>query len=327
MTASSDLSEKVTVIIRSVDERTEVACRNLVLEQGIKPDGLITIREKPFSKALRLGCEIGIQEGRPWTFFVDADVLLRRRSIDRIINLAESQSDNVCEIQCYVLDKFFGGPRPAGNHLYRTSLLPEFLNCIPEEGVNIRPETYALTTMATRGFPWVSVSEVVGLHDFEQSYQDIFRKSFVHSHKHLFFAEYLVSFWRDRARDDKDYLVALAGFGAGIRQFEETRIDSRHSHFSDWDKWIDVPAKHPLEVSIWNLDRIDREIEEWVGPEAFMDVFPTAMVEKSQSFWMNCRRFLRMHEPKRGKFKTLLLALSLLLGHLPKKLRQYLEFR
>jgi hypothetical protein len=38
-----DLSQKVTVIIRSVGERTEQLCRKLILAQGIPTENLDTV--------------------------------------------------------------------------------------------------------------------------------------------------------------------------------------------------------------------------------------------------------------------------------------------
>src|SRR5690625_2539618 len=129
---------EATIVVRSVYERTEDLCKRLILEQGVKEENLFVIHETPFSTALKYSFEIGIREDLPWTFCIDADVLLRPNSINTMIGHAESQKENVSEIQGLVLDKFFGGPRPAGNHLYRTNVLSKALNKIPSEGVNIR---------------------------------------------------------------------------------------------------------------------------------------------------------------------------------------------
>ena len=55
--------------------------------------------------------------------------------------LAEQQAKKVCEVQGYVLDKFYVGPRTAGNHPYRTSLSPKMIENIQYEGEDGRPET------------------------------------------------------------------------------------------------------------------------------------------------------------------------------------------
>lgn len=268
----------VTIIIRSSGERTEELCKNLILEQGIPNTSIHIIREAPFSKALKVGFELGIAEQRPWTFCVDADVLLRPGSILNMIRHAEKQPKNVCEIQGFVLCKFFGGPRQAGNHLYRTSLLGHLIKEIPSEGVNIRPETFALNVMQSKGYPWVSVQELVGLHDFEQSYEDIFRKCFVQSHKHLGLTELFIPFWRSKSFFDFDYQIALAGYGEGIKYSGDVRIDKRAKYYYDSMANFSLTPKTSIDIDNWKASKIDLIIVNWKEPYDFLKFFPTGML-------------------------------------------------
>jgi hypothetical protein len=237
-----------TIIIRSVGERTEALCKKLIIEQGVSEDAIFIINEAPFSKAMKVGFEIGIREKRPWTFCVDADVLLRPGSVLNMIRHAEKQPKNVCEIQGFVLDKFFGGARTAGVHLYRTSLLEKVLQEIPLEGVDIRPESFALNSMKKNGYPWYAVEELVGLHDFEQSNEDIFRKCFAQAHKHLNYTELFIPFWRSKSFLDEDYKIALAGFGEGIKHFGDVRIDKRAEYFLSAMQNLDLRPKQNLQI-------------------------------------------------------------------------------
>src|SRR6056297_1819677 len=122
--------ENVIVIIRAAGERTEELCKKLILEQGIAEEYVKIIHEVPFSAALKKSYELGIESGKKWTFCVDADVLLRPHSVRKLTELADKQPENVCEIQGYMMDKFFGGIRRGGVHLYRSSLLPLVLQNI-----------------------------------------------------------------------------------------------------------------------------------------------------------------------------------------------------
>ncbi len=128
---SDNLNDLVYVVIRSAEERTEQLCKKLILEQGVFPENLCIVREVPFSAALKKAYELGIERGLKWTLCIDADVLLRPGAVEKMIALAENQDKKVCEIEGFVLDKFAGGPRTGGIHLYRTSLLLKALEHIP----------------------------------------------------------------------------------------------------------------------------------------------------------------------------------------------------
>lgn len=226
MTLIDSLNNRVSVIIRSVGERTEFLCKELVLAQGILGENITVIRKTPFTLALRASYEAGIALNRPWTLCLDADVLLLSDSIHQMISLAEQQDSSIFEIQCLVLDKFFGGPREAGNHLYRTSLLNQALKFIPQEQNNIRPEHYTLEAMKIQGFPWKGINYLTGIHDFEQYYVDIFRKCFVQAHKHQEYAEIFISYWPQQVIMDFDYKIALKGFIDGIDFEGDVHIDT-----------------------------------------------------------------------------------------------------
>jgi len=270
----SDL-RNVTVIIRSVGERTEGVCRSLVLEQHIPESAVFIVNEKPFSQSMRRSFELGIEQARAWTLCVDADVLLRANAIADLLAIAKKQPENVCEIQGYILDKFFGGPRQAGNHLYRTKLLPNVIRFIPKEGTNIRPETHTLNAVRDDGYPWKQVQVLVGLHDFEQDFPDIFRKCFIQAHKHVHLTELLVSVWRKLAADDMDYQVALKGFSRGVEYFDDVYIDVNSPVFEEMYSVLGLENKAPLLESDWSLERVEAIISEWSDSDDYRNWFPT----------------------------------------------------
>lgn len=268
------INDKVIIVIRSVGERTEQLCRELILAQGIAPENVVVVHESPFSAAMRKSFQIGIGRGLPWTFCVDADILLRPGSISRMVELADEQAETVCEVQGFVLDKFFGGPREAGNHLYRTSLLPLVLASIPAEGVDIRPEYHSLKAMKAQGYPWASVQYLVGLHDFEQYFRDIFRKCFVHAHKHLQWAELFLSLWRERSSSDADYWTALQGFAAGVAHTGDVLIDIRQEIYEAGFNALETQEKSPLSPGSFSLDDVEEVIGSWNEPDAYQLLSP-----------------------------------------------------
>lgn len=310
---------KVTVVIRSVGERTEEVCRALILEQGVPPEAVFVVRQTPFSRTLRAGTEIGLEQKRPWTLFVDADLLLRPGSIRRIVEVAEAQAPKVCQVQGYCLDKFFGGVRPGGIHLYRTSLMGEFLSCIPDDGADIRPETRALTTMASKGFPWYLASELVGLHAFEQSYEDIFRTCFVHAHKYSHLFEFLIPYWRSKVQLDGDYRVALAGFSAGIEYSGLVRIDKKAPYLLAAMARVNRLEKNDLPASAWNLNRVEETVIGWDEPESYWDFFPAGMPSSGSGFIGRAMSGLQIQIGLKGALSGILSWLGTALLFLSKK--------
>jgi hypothetical protein len=256
----------VTVVIRSAGERTQAVCHSLAAQQV--PEGnIVTVSNAPFSATLADSYRAGIERGLPWTLCIDADVLVAPGVVRRLLEAAARADDAICEIQGLVLDKFFGVRRPAGNHLYRTSLLSKALALIPPEGEDIRPEHYTLNKMIAAGHPWVEIPLVVGLHDFEQYYRDIFRKCYVHARKFDALMHLLVEYWRRMARQDGDYRVALGGLAAGILASGDVRVDVRCDYgFSKWvpsGGWAEKRALEPGEVT---PEDIERTLAKWVSP-------------------------------------------------------------
>jgi hypothetical protein len=270
----SDSLDNVVVVIRSVKERTEELCKSLMIQQGVPEEQVHVLNVSPFSAAVKKSFEIGMASGKKWTLCNDADVLLRAGAIQTMLQLADEQPGNVCEVQSYVLDKFFGGQRKGGVHIYRSEFLPMALECIPAEGVNIRPEHHTLKMMQERGYPWVNLDYVVGVHDFEQDYEDIFRKCFVQAHKHQHYTKMFVGVWREKAAEDMDYRVALKGYARGLEHFGEVYIDNRQQEILKAFEELGIKEKDVLAVDRYTPEDIDKMVREWELPEAYLDYYP-----------------------------------------------------
>jgi len=264
-----DLKDGLSVVIRSVGERTEQACRKLIIDQGVPAENIQVIHEAPFSAAMSKSFEIGMDCAKPWTFCVDADLLLRPGAIQTMLRHAEELEDGVCEFQGLILDKLFGGPRDGGIHAYRTSLLPLLLQSIPSEGVNIRPEFHTLQAMKALGHPWVSVPYIVGLHDFEQHHRDIFRKCFVQAHKHPHVIPLFLSIWRAGAPEDTDFQMALQGLAAGIAHHDTVLIDTRQKVYAELFAALKVDEKPPLPEAGISLAQVEGIIADWREPDLY----------------------------------------------------------
>lgn len=215
-----------SIVVRSADERTTTSCIESL--KKLFPHHVIHVtKECPFSAAIKRTFSIALEEGRDWTLCIDADVLVT----DAIYALIQKRLDveqSVFQIQGLVLDKFIHCLRPAGNHLYRNAYMKQAMEHIPKEGTSLRPETHMLTQMARLGYPWKQVNVVVGLHDYEQHYHDIFRKCFLHAHKHDWLDKVLEAFWEHRSPKDGDYTVALLGYRFGKNYNGTVLVDRNH---------------------------------------------------------------------------------------------------
>jgi len=269
------INNLVSVIIRSAGERTEQLCKKLIIEQGVSPENLCIVNEAPFSAALKTTFELGIERDLKWTLCIDADVLLRPGAVKNMIVLAEQQDEKVCEIQGFILDKFIGGPRIAGNHLYRTSVLSKALENIPPEGLDIRPEHNTLQALAAIGYPWIQVPYLVGIHDFEQYYKDILRKCFIHAHKNLDLTELFLPIWREKAISDMDYAVALHGFASGVEYYGEVYINSKQELYQALVSKFQQKEKQALALEKYSLASIEEIINNWVAPNLYREKSPT----------------------------------------------------
>ena len=196
--------------MRECGERTANTC--VALLQRLFPKNEIhRVSDRPFSATLRRSLEKGLQEGRPWLLCIDADVLIMQELTEFIAEMAR-MPDDVFVGQALVVDKLLPSQRPAGNHLYRVRFIPTALTLIPTENV-LRPETEMIQAMRTRGFLFRQSQRIVGLHDFEQYYLDIYSKAFLHSKKHGMLMHLTEPVWQYLSQDDIDFRIALTALG------------------------------------------------------------------------------------------------------------------
>jgi hypothetical protein len=219
-------SNNVVVVIRSSEERTFEACRELVMKQ-VPVNAVEIVRECPFEKALMRTYELGIRRGAKWTMTLDADVLLRETAVAGLVAEAEKLPDNYLQIEGLIHDKLTGLYRPAGHRIYRTQHLERCLKEIPHEGTEIRPEYETLQRMERLGFPSKRLGLVSGIHDYEQFYRDIYRKAYVHANKHQVWLAEMVTRWKQLTNEDDDFRFALRGLCDGLMALESPKIDPK----------------------------------------------------------------------------------------------------
>lgn len=237
---AADAGGDVFVVVREAGERTADAARALAAAE-VGADRVASIREAPFAAALRRGLEIGVEAGRRWTLCLDADVLLRPGAIGDLVAAAEAAAERdpmLLGASGQVADVLLGQMRVAGNSMYRTAHLPAALATGEFRASKRRPESYLKQVMRRSGHEWLAADVLMGLHDDEQYYRDVFRTAFTHERKHRRFVPYATRYWTRTERENPDHRIALWGVRVsemigehhhrpGPRENENVAIDVR----------------------------------------------------------------------------------------------------
>ncbi|MBJ7574395.1 hypothetical protein [Luteimonas sp. MC1828] len=258
------LSETNAVfIVRSVGERTEQACIASLAAAGVPEHSVRVVNEAPFSQALVRSFELGVESGCKWTFCVDADMVFRGGAIATLLARAETLGNSDLGLNSLILDKFTISIRTAGVHLYRSEHLPRALELLRISSASIRPETALKQAMAREGHAWHLLPFVSGVHDFEQGFEDIFRKSYVHANKHLLHLPRLLPLWRELSVEDPDFRVAIEGAAFGIRERQSVTIDKRLKHVNEAWCSLGIAEKAPLQLKTLDPSAIDALLNGW----------------------------------------------------------------
>lgn len=285
------------VVIRGCGERTLELSRVLVEEQLPPGCSVSLVSGVPFEATLTKCYQSGIAANKDWTVTVDADVLLAKRAVAKLVEAANEMPGNYVQLEAQVFDKLLGQYRKVGHRVYRTELLPELLEMVPEPGKQVRPESWAIKQVVQRGHPYRHVSNVVGLHDFEQSYVDLYRKAFTHAHKHQWLITPLVKRCAANLGKDADFLVILKGLWDGLLDSEPVAIDRQK--FSDSAvaalETLGIAEKPELSQSGFreggDVDTRLLEIAGLVGgPDTAVQDFPQVHNPKANSWLLEARK-------------------------------------
>jgi len=218
----------ITIVIRSSYERTEDICHNLVKRQ-VPEENIVIIHERPFFSSLKRSFQTGIAADREWTLCIDADVLILPNAVEGLVGFVSGQPDACLGASGLVLDKLRMEKSRGGHHIYRTHLLIEALSIIKTDknmAFQLRPETYLKHKMQEVGYYWSLWDEVIGLHDFEQFYSDIYRKMIVRAQKSSSAREKYLKKAALYSQKDPDFLVAAWGLRIGTTKTDRLYLDS-----------------------------------------------------------------------------------------------------
>ena len=249
-------------VIRSAGERTTAACEYLI-RQFAPSEQVVVMHERPFSAALHRGFELGAASGLKWMVCIDADVLVHAPGIIELLTVAESVDENTFYVQGLTIDKLIPIKRPPGNGIYRNALADKARQFIPEDGTSLRPETTTMEGMIAAGYRMYRTNIVVGLHDFEQSYADIYRKSFLHAKKHANVLPRVKAYWKQHEPEDQDFTVARLGARVGQTYGDTVYLD-REFQQEEWQllrQLKNIEEKPPLDAQAYSPEDVRKQLE------------------------------------------------------------------
>jgi len=305
------------VVIRSVDERTFGACRELVLKQ-IPASSLHVVSEFPFEQTLRKCYKIGMESQVKWMVTLDADILLRESAIADLLVEAERLPENYFQLEGLVFDKLTGIYRKAGHRVYRVSCLKLAMQQIPEDKEEIRPEYTTIQRMEKLGYKSYLVNKAFGIHDYEQYYADIYRKAFVHANKHQNWLVDFITRWKELASNDSDYKIALKGLSDGLISSNVARIDARDYTGGSKKAMLELELKEkPSFVFCATLPSQIEDVLIHVGPVS---------IEKPPSFEHKMKR-LKGRYDQLGGIRFVVFIVGSLLYYLGKEIKEYVQLK
>lgn len=235
-------AREVQLIVRETGERTREACLSVVRRQ-LPDDRIRVISERPFSRAVRRGLEIGASQRPAWLFTLDADVLLTPTAIADLLALCHAAPDDAFHVKGLLVCRVYGGTQPRGFHAFRGPLLDEALGFVGLDPQSTRPETSVVRRMEQAGHRSVFAGHILGLHDYEQSLRHLYIKALLRARK-TDQLDSLKSRLAAKVSEHPDFLVSLWGLE-----------DARASDGAELD-W-DAPQPR-LEVRLREADLRDK---------------------------------------------------------------------
>ena len=209
----------MNIIVRACGERTESQCIELCKRHGT----VHVIRATPFGESIKQTYELAYTWTQQWTPVIDADVLLHDNTIKAAIHELNSMNKNIFCLDGKTKDKIMMKDRRAGVHIYRTEMLDYAKKYIDND--HIKPESNVRRLMTAEGFTTYTGKTIFGLHDYEQYYRDLWRKSVCQTKKLERMIKNRPMTWKILSKQDPDYLVVYEGHKFGKKYNGEIKID------------------------------------------------------------------------------------------------------
>lgn len=203
----------IYTVLRAAGERS-LPLAEKALQQ--ETSNYTVIEEFPFSSSLKKMFSIGKEVPFRYLLALDADVILHPGIFAKIAQEAEK-----CAffLDFFVMDKF-RGKCCSGCHLYSNQYSEALLE-YSLEGNPSRPENDLILNFSKENhLKHGKSSLVVGLHDYEQYYRDLYAKFYRRAQRRREEAEQLITVLEARRvyfPNDPDFEVALKGLKEGMK--------------------------------------------------------------------------------------------------------------
>ncbi|MEL7147809.1 MAG: hypothetical protein AAFO69_15660 [Bacteroidota bacterium] len=254
----SSLTDQCIVVIRSAGERTSQWCLQKA-KATFGVENVVLIDERPMHKAIKRAFEIGIESDKTWLVEIDADMLLHQEGILQLLQTASQRPANSFFHFGMVYDKLTNSFRSAGNKIIRTAHLPKALDLVPDTAGQLRPDTFVRKEMARKGFHYYRDICLVGIHDFEQDYFDLYRKGYLQGVKNRNKLERFMNNWPTDWKLDPDYVAVAGGMTAGKHHEHSLPLHPEYyiDKFKTWKNKVGFTAtKTVLDIDVTLADDI-----------------------------------------------------------------------
>lgn len=213
------------IIIRTTGERTENKCITEAQKQG----NVHIIRAFPFGESIRQTYKMALDIGQEFIPVVDADVILKPGVLKQAMQEMATKNKNIFCLDGKTNCKVMLQNRRAGIHIYRTSMIETAYKFIDDN--HIKPESNVRRSMVKLGFPTYSSKIIFGLHDWEQYYKDLWRKTVLQTYKLAKMIGNRPQKWKRLSENDLDYKVIFHAHNYGKTLDRNTfRIDARKDY-------------------------------------------------------------------------------------------------
>jgi len=238
-------------VIRTVGERTEDVCIELVNLQKDEHESLHVLRENTHAKAVESTIAIGLESQAEWLVAIDADMLLTTGSIEIIRNEIRSCLESIAVIHPAVVDKMYR-MRRWGLTVYRNAAMEELNEKFQEIKLrqNTKIESAAIKALGENTQRQVYFPrEVTAIHDFYQYYKDLYRKAYLNVSRNQGFNKEVKRCWKRLANSDPDYLVmykAMDDAASEKRKLTNSVSDFNSSELEGIVEGLELVEKSPL---------------------------------------------------------------------------------
>lgn len=271
----NSLLKNSQVIIRSLQERTEELCRFSVQKNGISEKQIKVIHNVyPFSKCLEIGYKQALQNDYKYTFFIDADMVVFSGALETMLQAAESSSNKTFFVNPLVYDYTTGLITPNGPHLYRTKLLEEALNYIPSDQESRRPESFVTKEMQKVGYSLQYLDMPLALHEFEQSYHDLFIKAYKKFFKFKRFRFYIEKRIEKNYSDSRDFWLIKKSWelASSENSLSQSELEKRYSS-------LNLKEKDEIENSSEAYSKLINNVQQFKNDFIFSG-YSSQLIEK-----------------------------------------------